>query len=71
MEIIKGVQDFPDLPTRRGKRPITIRGPHLSHARTTGPQPKNQFEKRLRRPGQIGIDRSILESIGTELTALV
>ena len=27
MEIIKGVQDFPDLPTRRGKRPITIRGP--------------------------------------------
>ena len=27
MEIIKGVQDFPDLPTRMGKRPITIRGP--------------------------------------------
>jgi len=27
MEVIKGVQDFPDLPTRRGKRPITIRGP--------------------------------------------
>ena len=27
MEIIKGVQDFPDLPTRRGKRPIAIRGP--------------------------------------------
>jgi len=27
MEIIKGVQDFPDLPNRRGKRPITIRGP--------------------------------------------
>ena len=27
MEVIKGVQDFPDLPNRRGKRPITIRGP--------------------------------------------
>ena len=25
MEVIKGVQDFPDLPTRRGKRPITWR----------------------------------------------
>jgi len=27
MKIIKGVQDFPDLPIRSGKRPITIRGP--------------------------------------------
>jgi hypothetical protein len=34
MEIIKGVQDFPDLPTRMGKRPITIRGPRIeAHCR--------------------------------------